>query len=131
MRLPRGAMRWNNRFTREYGIAAPFVGAGMAMISGPQLVAAVTNAGGLGILGTGPLPAELLRSQIREIQRQTSGPFGVNLIIEQTAFGPASTPAHVDVCIEENVSPVVFFWNPPPDDWFARLKARGIKVWGT
>src|SRR5690242_6354848 len=115
-------MGWNNAFTREYGVLVPFVGAGMAMISGPELVAAVSEAGGLGLLGTGPLPPELLRVQIRDIRQRTRRPFGVNLIVAQTALGPASTAGHVDVCLEEGVSPVVFFWNLPPQEWVARLR---------
>jgi nitronate monooxygenase len=124
-------MRWNNIFTREYGVDLPFVGAGMAMISGPELVAAVSEAGGLGILGTGPLPPALMRAQVRDVRHRTRGPFGVNLIIEQTTLGAASTAAHIDVCIEERVSPVVFFWNLPPSEWIARLHGAGLKVWAT
>jgi NAD(P)H-dependent flavin oxidoreductase YrpB (nitropropane dioxygenase family) len=124
-------MSWNTRFTREYGLELPFVGAGMAMLAGPELVAAISEAGGLGVLGTGPLPPALLRRQIEQIRERTLLPFGVNLIVADTQFGPASTPAHIDVCIAERVSPIVFFWELPPAEWLARLHSAGIKVWAT
>ncbi len=124
-------MSWNTRFTREYGIELPFVSAGMAMLAGPELVAAVSEAGGLGILGTGPLPPPLLGQQIEQIRQRTLLPFGVNLIVADTQFGPASTLAHLEVCIAASVSPIVFFWELPPTEWLARLHAARLKVWAT
>ena len=59
---------WNTAITRTYGVDYPFIGAGMAMIAEPQLVAAVSLAGGIGQLGTGPLPPPLLRGLIREVR---------------------------------------------------------------
>ena len=60
---------WNTAITRTYGVDYPFIGAGMAMIAEPELVAAVSQAGGIGQLGTGPLPPPLLRGLIREVRR--------------------------------------------------------------
>jgi NAD(P)H-dependent flavin oxidoreductase YrpB (nitropropane dioxygenase family) len=119
------------RFTREYSVKLPLVSAGMAMVTGPELVAEVSNAGGLGILGTGPMPPELLRRLIANTRSLTALPFGVNLIVEDTGIGPASTFEHVKACIDERVSPVVFFWNSPPGTWFHALRDAGIKVWIT
>ena len=119
------------RFTKEYSVRLPLVSAGMAMVTGPDLIAAVSNAGGLGILGTGPMPAELLRRIIASTRSLTAKPFGVNLIVEETTLGPASTFEQVEACIEAHVSPVVFFWNPPPAAWLTALRDAGIKVWLT
>jgi NAD(P)H-dependent flavin oxidoreductase YrpB (nitropropane dioxygenase family) len=118
-------------FTQEYSVSLPLVSAGMAMVTGPDLVAAVSNAGGLGILGTGPMPTELLRRIIASTRLLTPKPFGVNLIVEETTLGPASTFEHVQVCIEAGISPMVFFWNPPPATWFTALHDAGIKIWLT
>jgi len=70
---------WRTRVTKEYGLDVPFVGAGMALIALPPLVAAVSNAGGLGILGAGLVPPDGLRIMIRDIRSKTSRPFGVEL----------------------------------------------------
>lgn len=118
-------------FSTTYAVRYPLVSAGMAMVAGPALVAAVCNAGGLGILGGGPMPPERLRRLILDTRALTQGPFGVNLIIETTRLGPATTEAHVAICAEEHVSPIVFFWNQPPSAWIARLRAAGSRIWMT
>lgn len=74
-------------------------------------------------------PPPLLRAQIDEIRGRTSRPFGVDLIYENTAMGPASTEQHIDVCIEQGIKLVVFFWNIPPSSWIDRLKRIRTKVW--
>jgi hypothetical protein len=79
------------RLTREYGVRHPFVGAGMGFVAHEQLAAAVTNAGGLGVLGASPDPAESLPVMVERLRALTSGPFGVDLICADTGFGPAST----------------------------------------
>lgn len=96
------------------------------MIAMPELVAAVSNAGGLGILGTGPVPPEWLRSAIADIRSRTNKPFAVNLINENTAFGPLTTAEHIRVCAEEKVDLVVFFWQPPEAEWANSLVGADI-----
>ena len=115
--------------TERYGLDVPFVAAGMGFIALPPLAAAVSNAGGLGQMASGAAPPDLLRQMIAATRAQTSRPFAVNLIIETTAFGPLTTVAHVDVCIEERIPVVVFFWTPPPPEWVRRLKAAQCDVW--
>ena len=66
------------RITEMVGIKYPIVLSGMSWISTPKMVAAVSNAGGLGILATGPLNAEQTRESIREIRKLTDKPFGAN-----------------------------------------------------
>lgn len=119
------------RMNEDFGIRYPLCSAGMAMIATPELAAAVSEAGGLGVLGCGPAPAEWLRGAIREVKARTSKPFGVNLIHETTSFGPMTTDAHVAVCIEENVDLVVFFWQVPERAWADSLRAAGIRFWVT
>ena len=82
------------RLTEEYGVDLPFVSAGMGFVALPELVAAISNAGGLGLLGVGVTPPPLLEKQIDRIRSLTPHPFGVDLIYENTAMGPASTQQH-------------------------------------
>jgi NAD(P)H-dependent flavin oxidoreductase YrpB (nitropropane dioxygenase family) len=122
---------WNTAFTEAYGIELPFVSAGMGFLAHERLVAAVGEAGGLGLLGVGPLPASALRKMIRGVRKQTQRRFGVDLIVETTAFGPLTTDEHLEVCIAERVPVVVFFWTVPAARWLDRLHAAETKVWVT
>src|SRR6516164_4656780 len=122
---------WNNEITRQLGIRLPFVGAGMAIVGSPALTAAVSNAGGVGLFCLGPATPEMLADGIDSIRQLTSAPFGVDFIVEETGFGPATTEAHVEIAIAKQVPLVVFFWNPPEERWMSELKRAGIKVWGT
>src|SRR5215468_5199982 len=117
------------RLTREYALTAPFVSAGMAFLAMPPLVAAVSNAGGLGMLAPGPVPPMALKQLIHATRQLTIRPFGVDFIVETTGFGPLTEEQHVEVCIEERVPVVVFFWHLPPVSWIQRLKSSGTKVW--
>jgi len=122
---------WNNEITRQLGIKLPFVGAGMAIVGSAELTAAVSNAGGVGLFCLGPGAPEMLGDGIDRIRRLSSAPFGVDFIVEETGFGPATTEAHVEVAIAKHVPLAVFFWNPPEERWMRKLKRAGIKVWGT
>src|SRR5262245_63229985 len=89
------------RLTREYGVRYPFVSAGMGFVSYPPLVTAVSNAGGIGMLGNAVEPPPSTQMLIRMIAEGTRGLFGVDLLHDATAFGPATTDAHIDVCVAE------------------------------
>ena len=102
---------WNNEITRQLGIKLPFVGAGMAIVGSPELTATVSNAGGVGLFCLGPGAPEMLGDGIDSIRRLSSAPFGVDFIVEETGFGPATTEAHVEVAIAKHVPLAVFFWN--------------------
>jgi nitronate monooxygenase len=117
------------RLTREYGIRHPFVGAGMGFIAHERLAAAVTNAGGLGVLGASPDPADSLPVMVERLRTLTSGPFGVDFICADTRFGPATTDAHIDACVQLDVPLVVFHHDPPPARWVSTLSAAGVRVW--
>src|ERR1700748_441883 len=117
------------RLTREYGLRHPFVGAGMGFIAHEQLAAAVTNAGGLGVLGAPPDPAASLIVMVERLRALTSGLFGVDLICADTGFGPASTDEHIDACVQLCVPLVVCHHDPPPARWVSSLRTAGIRAW--
>jgi enoyl-[acyl-carrier protein] reductase II len=113
-------------FTEEYDIAFPIVQAALGIVSMPPLVAAVSNAGGMGTLGAvgTPLmsPAELAQL-ITAIRSLTSRPFGVNFIT------PLASEDHVQVCIEQSVPVVSFHLGIPAESWVENLRAAGTGVW--
>lgn len=111
------------RITEKFGLKAPIINAGMAFVAGPELAAAVAEAGGLGMLGGAMVPAEGLRVMIRATREMTSGCFGVDLI------GDFIDDTHVDILIEEGVPLVVFFWSAPSPAQVARLKSGGVGFW--
>src|SRR3972149_676987 len=76
-------------------------------IGGPELAAAVSNAGGLGVLGMGGLPAPLIREEIGRTRGLTQRPFAVNLIL------PLLQEGQVEVCFDERVPVVILFWGDP------------------
>jgi NAD(P)H-dependent flavin oxidoreductase YrpB (nitropropane dioxygenase family) len=119
----------STRLTREYGVRFPFVSAGMGFVSYPPLVTAVSNAGGIGVLGNAIEPPPSTQQLIRMIAAGTRRPFGVDLLHDTTAFGPATTDEHVDICARERVPLVVFHFNVPPKHWVDRLHAGGCRVW--
>jgi enoyl-[acyl-carrier protein] reductase II len=118
-----------SRLTAQFGVAHPFVGAGMAFVSYAELVAAVSNAGGIGVIGAAPEPPPGLELLIRQTKALTSRPFGVDLIHATGALGPFTTDAHIGVCVAERVPLVVFFWTMPPAEWVQSLHLAGTKVW--
>jgi NAD(P)H-dependent flavin oxidoreductase YrpB (nitropropane dioxygenase family) len=103
------------------GIRYPILCAPMGWLTGPELVAAVCNAGGLGILGAGALPPEALRARIRRVRELTSEPFGVNLILTR----PSEERARV--CFEERVPLLSLFWGDPRP-YTTRAGELGIKT---
>ncbi len=119
----------DTRLTEAYGVQYPFVGAGMGFVAMPPLVAAVSKAGGIGVLGAALEPPPGLQQLIQMIKGLTSHLFGVDFLHDTTAFGPAVTEAHIDVCLAEAVPLVVFHFNVPPPVWVDRLQAGGAKVW--
>jgi len=101
----------------------------MGFVAYPPLVTAVSNAGGIGVLGNAVEPAPSTQALIRMIAKGTRGLFAVDLLHDTTAFGPATTDEHIDVCVSEGVKLVVFFMNVPPRAWVDRLHAAGCRVW--
>lgn len=113
------------RITQLFGIKYPIILPGMSWISTPELVAAVSNAGGLGILATGPLNAEQTRKAIRRIRELTKKPFGAGA----TLLMPGSKE-NAEVMLEEKV-PVINF-SLGKGDWIVkRAHEYGGKVIAT
>ncbi|HSZ34708.1 MAG TPA: nitronate monooxygenase [Puia sp.] len=115
-------MNFSNSITDLLGIRYPIIQAGMVWNSGWKLASAVSNAGALGLIGSGSMQPEVLREHIRKCKAATSKPFGVNI--------PLLYPAvqkHMETVMEENI-PVVFTSAGNPGLWTPVLKERGIKV---
>lgn len=104
------------------GIEHPIIQGGMAWVSTPGLVAAVSEAGGLGVIGGGNAPPDVVLGQIRETQAMTSRPFGVNIPL----FSPF-VPDLVRICIDNKV-PVVMTGAGSPSAIVPDLKRAGVKV---
>jgi nitronate monooxygenase len=98
----------------------------------PSLAAAVSNAGGLGVLGASPEPPPRLLLLIRELRQRTSRPFAVNLINAHGFAGnlvPFTTDEHIEICAAQRVPVVWLHWDLPPVHWVKRLHSVGTKVW--
>src|SRR3954463_4294860 len=106
------------------GIELPIIQAPMGGAAGPNLAAAVSNAGGLGTLPLWRADNETMRRQIRETRKLTSRPFAINLVLE--------TPQEerLAVCLEEGVPIISFFWRDP-GSLVTRAKAGGAIVMHT
>lgn len=111
-----------NRITKLFGIKYPIISGGMVWCSGWKLAAAVSNAGGLGLLGAGSMKPDLLREHILKCKTATDKPFGVNVPL----ISPYSE-ALIQVILEEKV-PIVFTSAGNPKTWTSRLHDAGIKV---
>jgi nitronate monooxygenase len=106
----------------QLGIEFPLFSAGMGGgTSGPELVAAVSNAGACGVLGMGGLPAPYIRQQIQRVRALTDKPFGVNLLL------PLLQEGQIDACFDEKVPILVLFWGDPKP-FVAAAHRRGTKV---
>ncbi|MEO6832057.1 MAG: nitronate monooxygenase [Chitinophagaceae bacterium] len=111
-----------NRITELFNIEYPIIQAGMIWASGWRLASAVSNAGGLGLIGAGSMYPAVLREHIQKCKAATSKPFGVNLPLLYPDIDQ-----HIAVIIEEKVS-IVFTSAGNPKTWTNTLKAAGIKV---
>lgn len=117
------------RVTEQYGLEVPLVSAPMGFIATPPLVAAVSNAGGLGLIGAVPAPPPAVAEMIRVTRSLTTRPFGVGFIVETTALGPSTVAEHIAVVVAERLPVAVFFWNLPPREWMEQLHGAGVRVW--
>ncbi len=117
------------RLTEEYGIEAPIVLAPMGFVAMPPLVAAVSNAGGLGLLGASSGPPPVLAEMIRAVRSMTSAPFGAGFLVVETAFGSGTTDEHIAIAVAERLPVVMFHWNLPSRAWMDQLHRGGTRVW--
>ena len=111
-----------NRICELFGIQYPVVQGGMVWCAGWKLAAAVSNAGGLGLIGAGSMHSETLEVHIVKIKKATSKPFGVNVPLLYP-----ETKKIMDIIVSHNV-PVVFISAGSPKIWTGWLKEKGIKV---
>src|SRR5579864_2804091 len=112
----------------ELGIDCPILSAGFASGAGPDLVAAVSNAGGLGVLGATGLTPERIAGLITQTRRLTSRAFGINFIIDaDTADDLAFLRAEVAAAASQRVAAVVLFWGDPAP-YVEEAHRSGVKV---
>jgi len=111
-----------NRITSLFGIKYPIIQAGMVWCSGWRLASAVSNAGGLGLIGSGSMSPEVLLTHIQKCKRATKFPFGVNVPLLYPEIKKI-----IDIIIKEQVK-IVFTSAGNPMTWTGILKKKGIKV---
>lgn len=114
--------RFSNRITQLFNIDFPIIQAGMIWASGWRLASAVSNAGGLGIIGAGSMYPEVLKEHIQKCKTATNRPFGVNLPLLYPDIDK-----HIQIIIEEEVK-IVFTSAGNPKTWTSLLKEKGITV---
>ncbi len=113
---------FNNRITQLFQIQYPIIQAGMVWASGWELASAVSNAGGLGLIGSGSMYPHTLKEHIQKCKQATNKPFGVNV--------PLIYPdleKHIEIIIEERI-PIVFTSAGNPKVWTLKLKENDITV---
>ncbi len=111
-----------NRITQLFNIEYPLIQAGMIWASGWKLASAVSNAGGLGIIGSGSMYPEILREHIQKCQKATNKPFAVNVPMLYPEIEKI-----MQIIIEEGVK-IVFTSAGNPKVWTKHLQEHGIKV---
>jgi enoyl-[acyl-carrier protein] reductase II len=115
-------MRMRTEITELLGIEYPVIQGGMAWVAEANLAAAVSNAGGLGLIAAAAAPAEWVREQIRKAKEMTDNPFGVNIML----MSPEAD-AVARVIVEEGVS-IVTTGAGSPEKYMTDWKAAGVKV---
>jgi NAD(P)H-dependent flavin oxidoreductase YrpB (nitropropane dioxygenase family) len=119
---------FKTRITELFGIEVPVVGGCMMHISGPSFVAAVSNAGALGMMASARYDnQEAFRQAVREVKSRTGKPFGANLSLFP-ALRPIDNELYVAVILEEGVPVVETSGHRPPEELLRRLQAAGIKT---
>lgn len=112
----------SNRITSLFGIKYPIIAGGMVWCSSWRLASAVSNAGGLGLIGAGSMHPETLREHIQKCKAATDKPFGVNIPLMYPEVQKI-----IDIIIEEGVKNV-FTSAGNPKLWTKKLQEKGIKV---
>ena len=111
-----------NRIKELFGIKYPIIQGGMIWCSGWELASAVSNAGGLGLIGSGSMYPEILREHIQKCKKATSKPFGVNIPLIYP-----NIEDHINIIIEEGVN-IVFSSAGNPKKYTSYLQENGIIV---
>ena len=111
-----------NKICELFNIEKPIIQAGMIWCSGWELASAVSNAGGLGLIGSGSMYPDILREHIKKCKQATNKPFGVNIPLLYP-----NIEEHIKIIIEEGVK-IVFTSAGNPKIWTNHLKLHGIIV---
>src|SRR5258706_727241 len=112
----------SERLQKLFNIKYPIVQAGMVWCSGWRLASAVSNAGGLGLIGSGSMHPQVLQEHIRKCKAATEKPFGVNVPLLYPEIEKI-----IQIIVDEKVS-IVFTSAGNPSTWTAFLKDKGIRV---
>ena len=112
----------DNAITKLFNIQYPIIQGGMIWVSGYKLASAVSNAGGLGLIGAGSMYPEVLREHIQKCQKATNKPFGVNVPMLYPDIEKI-----MEIIVEEGVK-IVFTSAGNPKTWTGFLKEKGITV---
>jgi NAD(P)H-dependent flavin oxidoreductase YrpB (nitropropane dioxygenase family) len=119
---------FKTRITELFGTEHPIVGGCMMHISGAEFVAAISNAGALGMMASAMYETqEAFRQAVRQVKSLTDKPFGVNLSLFP-ALRPIDNELYVEVILDEGLPVVETSGHRPPEELLARLKAAGIKT---
>ena len=119
---------FKTRITELFDIQHPIIGGCMMHISSPEFVAAISDAGALGLMASAMSPSQdEFRQAVRQVKSLTDKPFGVNLSLFP-ALRPIDNELYVEVILEEGVPVVETSGHRPPQDMLARLKENGIKT---
>lgn len=113
------------RGTQFLGSPLALLGGAMTWVSEPQLVSAISNEGGFGVLASGAMTPEFLATSIRDTRKLTSQPFGVNVILLHPHIEDL-----VDVCLQEKVSHIVFAGGLPSRTLIHKVKTQNIRAIG-
>ncbi len=119
---------FQTRITELLGIEHPIIGGAMMYISGPEFVAAISNAGALGMMASAMFPTQdEFRQALQRTKTLTDRPFGVNLSL-LPALRPIDNELYADVILEEGVPIVETSGHRPPEGLLARLKEGGVTI---
>jgi nitronate monooxygenase len=119
---------FETRVTKLFGMKYPIVGGCMMHVSKPEFVAAISNAGALGVMASAMYESQdEFRQAVRRVRDLTGKPFGVNLSLFP-AIRPIDNDLYADVILQEHVPIVETSGHRPPEDLLARLKAGGVKT---
>src|SRR5258705_11374313 len=113
---------FKNRVTELFKIDYPIIQAGMIWASGWRLASAVSNAGALGLIGSGSMYPDVLKLHIQKCKAATSKPFGVNIPLLYPAI-----EEHIQIVLDEEIK-IVFTSAGNPKTWTSILKEKGITV---
>lgn len=116
-----------NRITKLLGVERPILNGAMQWLTKAELVSAVSNAGGLGVMSSATFPnAEALREEIRKTKTLTDKPFAVNLTL-MPSLAPPDYPSYIQVCIEEGIK-IMETSGRAPEPYMAQMKGAGMIV---